>query len=69
MIAKNYDILKRNYRGRRTSRKGQRSQRKIRIQEKSRGAMSEVVHRLRRAELTMKRSMKTSPDCEALETV
>ena len=30
--------------------------------------MSEDVHRLRRVELAMKRSMKTSPDCKALET-
>lgn len=30
--------------------------------------MAEVVQRLRRVELAMKRSMKTSPDCKALET-
>lgn len=30
--------------------------------------ISEVVHRLRRAEMAMKMSMKTSPDCKAWET-
>lgn len=40
----------------------------MRLQEKGRGAISEVLHRLRRAELAMKRLMKTSPDCKALET-
>jgi len=52
-----------------TGRRRQTSQRKIRFQEKGRGVMSEVVHRLRSAELAMKRSMNTSPDCKALEIV
>lgn len=66
VITKCYDVLKNE---REKDRKKESEKLKEnKISSLLTGAVSEDVHRLRRVELATKRSMKTSPDCKALET-